>query len=48
MLPSPSAPKKSHGEATPLFQFHSENGPSVEIGGDKDHPLIQIGGSDKK
>jgi hypothetical protein len=50
MLPSPSsaAPKKTHGEATPLFQFHSDKGPTVGIGGDLKHPFIQIGGNDKK
>jgi hypothetical protein len=48
MLPSPSSPKKPHSESTPLFQFHSDKGPSVEIGGDIKHPLIQIGGGDKK
>lgn len=47
MLPSPSS-KKTTDEATPLFQFHRGKGPALEIGGDAQHPLIQIGGSDKK
>lgn len=49
MLPSHLVPKdKSNGDSKPLFQFHTDSGgPSVEIGGDLQHPLIQIGG-DKK
>lgn len=36
MLPSPSsAPKKTSSKSTPLFQFHSDKGLSLEIGGDK-------------
>ena len=46
MLPSPSPNTKTSG--TPLFQFHGDNGPSVQIGGDSRHPLIQIGGSENK
>jgi len=46
MLPSP-APKKND-ESAPMFQFHSDKGPSLEIGGDVKHPYIQIGGNDKK
>ncbi|HZV04936.1 MAG TPA: hypothetical protein VE999_07630 [Gemmataceae bacterium] len=46
MLPSPGA--KKNDESKPLFQFHSDKGPSVEIGGDMKHPFIQFGGSDKK
>lgn len=49
-LTLPSAPNtKTSSDSTPLFQFHSgSGGPSLEIGGDMKHPLIQIGGSDKK
>ena len=48
-LPSPSSKDKANGDSTPLFQFHrGEGGPSLEIGGGLKHPLIQIGGSDKK
>jgi len=50
-LPSPSALKdKGNDSSTPLFQFGSskEGGSSLEIGGSMKHPLIQIGGSDKK
>jgi hypothetical protein len=47
-LPSASTTKPS-SDSTPLFQFHSgSGGPSLEIGGATNHPLIQIGGSDKK
>jgi hypothetical protein len=51
MLPSPSGSKeKPNGNSTPLFQFHNSSTgvPSVEIGGGLKHPLLQIGGSDKK
>jgi hypothetical protein len=48
-LPSPSSKAKTSNDSTPLFQFHSgQEGPSLEIGGDAKHPLIQIGGSDTK
>jgi hypothetical protein len=48
MLPSPASSANTKGDAKPLFQFHSDNGPSLEIGGGMKHPLIQIGGNDKK
>jgi len=32
----------------PLFQFQTNKGPSVQIGGDKGAPFIQIGGGEKK
>lgn len=49
-LPSPGTSKdKPNGDPAPLFQFQSNSvGPSVEIGGDLKHPLIQISGTDKK
>lgn len=48
MLPSPPSKGKTKSDATPLFPFHSDKGPSLDIGGDAKHPLIQIGGSEKK
>lgn len=47
MLPSPSNGKTS-GNSKTLFPFHSDKGPSLEIGGDKNHLLIQMGNADKK
>ena len=49
-LPSPSpSSDKTNGGSTPLFQFHSNSGsPSLQLGGSLKHPLIQIGGGDKK
>jgi hypothetical protein len=50
MLPSPELPQKSQSKSNSktLFPFHSDKkGLSVEIG-DPNHPLIQIGASDKK
>jgi hypothetical protein len=48
-LPSPAtASPNAKPSGTPLFQFHRDNGPSVQIGGDSRHPLIQIGGSENK
>ncbi len=45
MLPSPA----KSGEKTPLFQFHRDqpNGPSSQLGGAIQHPLLQLGGATK-
>lgn len=49
MLPSPSSSNgKVNGNSKSLFPFHSDKGPSLEIGSDKNHLLIQMGSTDKK
>jgi hypothetical protein len=45
MLPSPPP---NNSDKKPLFQFHSDNGPSLEIGDGDKGAFIQIGGGDKK
>jgi hypothetical protein len=57
MLPSPQLNVQT-GDGTslqmngdgkePLFEFHSEQGPSLQIGNGDESPFIQIGAGDKK